>query len=224
MKNSEGNGLNEYVLPEEEDSTRIFIMNRGLFFRQMAVIYGLKWFVCMSVTVVLGLSVWLATADLRWFIVSLMVFFIVFPMLAAFLYFSHGLRPESFFNVVPHRIRYVAEGLEAIMYRVNESGEASPNTDDMDYSSESVMKEDVKESGNPGNKTTTVECGRVLLPYKWMRGYRVGNDSVTIPCGGGLVWLPLHCFSSKRDMEKMLETISENVRKHSVNNVGLQSE
>ena len=193
------------------EPTGMFVMPRGFFFRSMAVIYGWPWLVAMLAAFFLGVGVWLASADVRWFIVSLMMVFIVFPMLAAFLYFSHGLRAESFFNVVPHRLSICEGGLEAVMFSLPESEEK-----------ETHEEAAPSESGEREENSPQV-IGRVFLPYASMRGYRVGQDSVTIPCGGGLIWLPMSAFASKAHMERMIDVVSEGVRANSRQSLPISS-
>lgn len=194
-------GNTDVDIAEKKWPDGVFKMPRSTFFITMTRLYGRSWIIGMILALVCGAILGICTADIRWFIVMLMIIFIVFPMLAAFLYFSHGLRPESFFNVVPHRLEEGEEGLVAVLYREIKSDKES------DPASADETEEECQ--------LRLEESGRIALPYRGMRPYFIGSNSVTIPIGKGLIWISEEAFGKKEIMQDFLIRISKNIRHQS---------
>lgn len=190
MRNSENA---EEAVAADALPTDIFTMPRSAFFRSMTFLYGRRWIAGGGIASAAGIGIWILTSDLRWLIVSLMILFIIFPMLAAFLYLSHGLRPESFVNVVPHRFILRPQGIEAVVYRKVEPGEKE----------EAEELEELEE---------LEENGHFQFSFREMRRYSAGMESVTIPCGGGLLWIPLLAFGNQQEMTTFIENIAVGIR------------
>lgn len=181
-------------------STGVFVMPRSAFFRSMLSLYARPWIAGAALALLAGVGVWLLTGDVRWLIVTLMLLFIVFPMLAAFLYLSYGLRPESFVNIAPHRFSLTQKGIETVIYRRIE-GEVGKEKE-----GEAEDNEEVEQ------KPELEETGRFLFAYRDLRPYSVGTESVTVPCGGGLLWLPLCAFGNSREMSAFINAMASAMR------------
>ena len=81
-------------IQDAEVQTGRFAMGRGEFARAMMTRFGMRWWGLLFFLVVAGAVAAAVVADLRWLVVALMLAFIVAPMVAAFLYFSFGLRKD----------------------------------------------------------------------------------------------------------------------------------
>ena len=81
----------EFAIPKSK-----FLVSMAMRFAQLPM-YAIA--AAIAVCALLG-----CIHDLRWKIVCLMLAVIIAPMVAVFLYFNYGLRPEGFVNVLPHSV------------------------------------------------------------------------------------------------------------------------
>lgn len=88
---------------EEAPATTVFRVGRAKMMLNLAMQRGAP-IICILALLILAGIILALTVDIRWGILALMIVFIVTPMVMAFLYFYYGLRPESFVNVMPHKV------------------------------------------------------------------------------------------------------------------------
>lgn len=96
------------VTPPENDpkngvSTTLFKVPSGLVLQIMYRRFG-KWPSIVTGALVVAVCVLGVCIDPAWFVVALMLLFIALPMVAAYLYFWFGMRPECFVNTHLHRL------------------------------------------------------------------------------------------------------------------------
>jgi hypothetical protein len=194
---------------DETLSSGIYRMGHGAFFRRLAARQAAKWlWICGSV--VLFSLVMALVVDVRWLVVSFAVICLGFPMLAAFLYFYHGLRKECFVNIVPHSL-HVEPGkddLTVTLYRLEDSESEDDDTWEEEDGPEKEMDK-VTENGEKGREVREeperdkgksesdgkrepvyMETGKFRFPLADLKPYAVGKDSVTVPVGRGFIWIP----------------------------------
>ena len=102
-------------IQDAEVQTGRFAMGRGEFARATMTRFGMRWWGLLFFLVVAGAVAAAVVADLRWLVVALMLAFIVAPMVAAFLYFSFGLREECYANVLPHTVNVSPGGFRIVI-------------------------------------------------------------------------------------------------------------
>lgn len=106
----------------EIPSTLEFRMTSTRFVAEMIFRYAGVWLIVLAAVAVVGIVCGFVI-DLRWFVISLMVVFVVFPMLLAFLYYYYALRRETVINSLPHSLSIVpGDGLMVTM-RIDEETE-----------------------------------------------------------------------------------------------------
>ena len=69
--------------------------------RILAMEYGVVW-ISIGILAFVGCFISGFLIDLRWIGISFMILCILFPMMVAFLYFYHGLKPLTSMNCIPH--------------------------------------------------------------------------------------------------------------------------
>lgn len=113
--------------------------------------------------------------DIRWLIIFLMICFILSPMLMAFLYFYHGMRPSTSSNVALHRLSFTPEGITVTVY-----AEETPNDE-------------------ASHETTPKPLHSALYPYSAVKELSTGPNAVIIrlsPPYNGFLWLPYNAFAA----------------------------
>lgn len=162
----------------------------GRFLAAMLWRHGMAWFTVTAAAVV-TLAVLGAVLDLRLAILSLMLLFFVLPVIAMFLYFNHGLRPEAFVCVMPHTVTFQATGNVRIDITVEQ------------------RKED-EEFTAPG----TAPAARTVSYEFALRNpgpYYVGRDGITLLLDGrsrGFVPVPYSAFASKEDLQRAVALLT----------------
>ena len=76
-------------------------MARGLFFKALVALHGLKWASGFALILAAGVALSILI-DWEIIIITLMVLFIVMPAVIMFLYFFHALKPLTLLNTTPH--------------------------------------------------------------------------------------------------------------------------
>lgn len=164
-------------------------MAGGRFFRHLLLLgKGKDWIIGMGILLATGITAGVATADIRWSIVCMMLIFIVAPMMAAILYFNYGMRRECYLNIARHELRCQTDGILVILFR---------------------NKDDTKD--NPDEEMEEEESYRFLLPYSMLGCYMVATDSVTVPAGKGFLWIPRSAFPSEEDMKVFMDRLNRGI-------------
>lgn len=130
--------------------------------------------------------------DLRWMVVGLMVVLIILPMIASFLYYYYGLKPECYINTVPHFFEFSEDGISVTMTFPKVEKTQSDEDADLPVS---------KEEDSP--QITRSE----FFSYATMSPFVVNSKSVIIPFKTplkGFLWIPEDAFD---DEEKMASTL-----------------
>lgn len=158
--------------------------------------------------------------DIRWLIVFLMICFIFSPMLMAFLYFYHGMRPSTSSNAALHRFSFEPDGIKITVYserddiRVGEDrekdkknlpeGEVKPEESDVKHlRSETVLSERESEAEYRPLHT-------MFYPYAAVKEISMAPNSVILRLAnpyGGFLWLPYDAFSDSDLFTKSLHLI-----------------
>lgn len=103
-------------------TTQEFRMGASRFALEMIFRYAGVWLITLAAIALAGVIFGLVV-DIRWFVLGLMVSFIIFPLLLAFLYYYYALRRDCVVNYLPHRLSIMPDsGLVATM-RVDENTE-----------------------------------------------------------------------------------------------------
>lgn len=129
--------------------------------------------------------------DIRWLIIFLMICFILSPMLMAFLYFYHGMRPSTSSNVALHRLSFTPEGITVTVY-----AEETPNDE--------VSHEEAS------HETQPKPLHSALYPYSAVKELSTGPNAVIIrlsPPYNGFLWLPYNAFANQELFTEALRLI-----------------
>lgn len=136
----------------------------------------------------------LATGDLRWGIVGLMVVFLVLPMVMAMLLIAYGMLPVSSLNVSLHRVRFLPDGnVEVDVLRRKREEE-----------------EDEKEGGKEGQDSDSAgeaeTVRRVMLKAERLGRPRLTASGFRVPVreGNRNCWLdvPAGAFGSSEEFRR----------------------
>ncbi len=130
--------------------------------------------------------------DLRWIIVCLMLAVIIAPMVAVFLYFNYGLRPEGFVNVLPHRVTIRPGEIDVEAY-------FAPLPDFKDEEDEKADDEAVE--------TQEVERKTRLYTFAYQpdKPYRTSASAIHINLAEphhGFVTVPFTAFADAQELER----------------------
>lgn len=156
----------------------------GRFLAAMLWRHGMVWFMVTAITVV-TLAGFGAAFDLRLAILALMLLFFVLPVIAMFLYFNHGLRPEAFVCVMPHTVTFMPGHKVRIDITVEERNDA-----DEEFTASETA---------PAARTVSYE-----FALRNPGTYYVGRDGITLQLDGrsrGFVPVPYSAFASKEDLQ-----------------------
>lgn len=152
----------------------------------------------LALAVLLVVSAVSATlSGLEYAVLCLMIIFIAAPMLAAWLYFSEGLRPENVVNILPHTLAF-RQG--EIIASVNRSYPSEPSSEPSDSSSAEKPDRVIYRFPIPSGTRYSVLSDGVILPVS------LEKEAVNSP--KGILWIPLEAFESPRQMKEALELIS----------------
>lgn len=183
--------------------TGIIRLSQRQMLMRLFSLYGKPWLIGMSV-VIAAMAIWsLAADDLRIMICALIVFFIVVPMVMAFLYINHSLSPDVAFNVLPHTVSLGENGVELTIYK--STGTQDEDKEDRpldDHSQDSQVEEKDKRDEE------VVSFSRVI-PYGFFGKYTVGSDCVYISISDrGFMYLPLSAFKNGEEMQLFLNEMA----------------
>lgn len=177
--------------------TEIFRMGKQSHAMHMVHLHGKPWMALMSCLAVASLICGIFI-DTAWSVVFLMMVFIVFPAILAYLYFFYGLIPESAMNVAPHRLIFHKDSISSEIYALQKTAP------------EATEEEDEKRTENP--------IHILNVPLKSVESLTVGISSVTLSLKGkgAFIWIPVDAFPSE-DLFKMAIQLSTRYLKHSPN-------
>lgn len=165
--------------------TEIYKMKAGKFAGSLAMIYAKGWIVAIVLLAVAALLAGIFF-DLRWGVVFLMIVFLVAPMILAFLYIFHGMRPLTALNVAPHKITFGKQNIAVTACHSHTDPETG----------EAVMTEIQTKS----------------IPHGLLQGFITGQDYLFLLYNSpekGFLWLPLSAFSDPKDFETAIKAISK---------------
>lgn len=108
--------------------------------------------------------------DIRWLIVFFLIMCLAVPMIMAFLFFYHGLRPSTSSNILPHTVEIGEVGITVSSYRkINDS-------DSLEF----IVAH--------------------TYPFSSIRRLMTNPDGITVlllPPDKGFLWIPLEAFPSR---------------------------
>ena len=139
--------------------------------------------------------------DVRYFIVSLRIVFIVCPMVVAYMYYHYGLGKYCYFNVTDHSLTIEDDGVAIDMcLSVKDETKAGEEGEADGMSTESGEKH--------------IE---MFIDYSLMRVYYVGRKGVYFPIGEkkveGFLWIPENAYPNTDIYIKAIDKISQHVKK-----------
>lgn len=160
----------------------------------LAMRYGLRWGVICAIPVVASIVLGIVL-DTRFFILALMVLMIFIPLVAAFLYFDHGLRPATALNTVEHSVRLDAECLTVTVFPPTRHLRASDTLDP-----EMLQRE---------AETPVTPPREVHFPYAELSPCIIGLSSLILPVGRkGLLLIPPSAFRAPDSLSRFAETLT----------------
>lgn len=183
--------------------SKVYRMRGASFAVEMMFRYSGIWLLGLFVLALLGIILGV-TVDLRILVVGLMVIFVVFPMVLAFLYYYFGLRKECFINTIPHSLLITDDGLTVRMFfypdNKGQDGDVVEESSDNNESSDTDVIPQIREE---------------FFSYSQMLPYRIGSKSVTIPLRSpakGFIWIPADAFDDNAELASALELIDTRIR------------
>ncbi|MDE6340462.1 MAG: hypothetical protein K2K97_11865, partial [Muribaculaceae bacterium] len=163
------------------------------------IMFSLLWVLPVTVIgVLLIISIVLAMMmDIRYFIISLMITFILCPMVLVYVYYHYGLGKYCYFNVTDHCINIQDGGLLVDMF-----------FSDVNDDEKSVVTENKIDT----HKEECVRQLRIFIDYQHLRAYYVGRKSVFFPIGekrlSGFLWIPESAYPDETTFFRAIEEIS----------------
>lgn len=121
-------------------STGYFRIGKGMLIRNLAMHRWMMWIVIAGMLVLASAAAGFFV-DIRLFIVTLMLLFLLAPLMLFMLYFSDGLRFATALNALPHRIEIDSCGIriEALAEALEEADEAQePRKIECSYAPEEI--------------------------------------------------------------------------------------
>jgi len=180
--------------------SKVYKMGGVSFAAEMLFRYSGAWLLGLFALALLGIILGVAV-DLRLLVVGLMVFFVVIPMVLAFLYYYFGLRRECFINTIPHSVLIDDEGLTVRM--ILHYDNAGSDDDIKEYKHES------------SDNNEELRIREEYFSFSQMLPYRIGSRSVIIPLctpAKGFIWIPSDAFDDKAELVAALELIDTRIR------------
>ncbi len=176
-------------MEEESLTSRIFVMGRREFGRQLLLLHGMPWVAAflLALIPVLLLGIF---HDLRWIIVFFMLICLVLPMLTFFLYFYHGMRASTVTNIVPHSLRIDDEGITVTLFDLSEDEDG-------------VTRHNFRSERQ--------------FPFRLFKRYITGYSCVILPLKSpekGFLWLPLSAFADNDEFIHAVKTIGEGIKRN----------
>ncbi len=174
--------------------TKVFRMNRSSFIKEMTWLYGMPWIAAATAFVLISV-IFSFIYDLRWTIVTLMIIFIIMPMIIAFFYIYHGLKPLSVVNAIPHTLSFSPDEVYVSLLSPPETIPDNEHADD-----------------NAKSEPELIETASRHIPYSRLGKYKTGTNSVIFPIegdDGGFLWIPLSAFEKDGDMADAIKIITD---------------
>lgn len=188
-------------------TTDSFKMPHAQFVRALAARFGgsrLLIALCALLTATLAAGL---LADWRWAVVALMLIFVAAPMVAAYLYFAHGLRRECYVNIAPHTVSISPQGLKVevsvMPYPTDETDAESAGEAAAESSQAAEQKQ---ETAAEPLRTYTLEIDRRRLGR-----YTIDPRGVTIRIESpdpGFIRLPYSAFASEQEFARAVELLA----------------
>lgn len=172
----------------EHIKTNVLRMGKAVFFKEMLKLYGAPW-ILVFFLMLLTAAVLSVVHDLRWVIVAFMIICIAAPMMLAFFYIFHGMKPITVINSLPHTLSFGEEGITATLLSPHKNEET--------------------------NETEYIELSRQLLPYSEIRSYKSGVTSIILPFekgDKGFIWLPVSAFDEEKGMLDAMDKVISAIR------------
>lgn len=172
----------------EHIKTNVLRMGKTTFFKEMLKLYGAPW-ILVFFLMLLAAAVLSVIHDLRWIIVALMIVCITAPMMLAFFYIFHGMKPVTVINSLPHTLSFGDDGITAVLLTQHKNEET--------------------------NETEYIELSRQLLPYSGIKRYKSGLTSIILPFENGnkgFIWLPVSAFDDKNGMLEAMDKVIAAIR------------
>lgn len=192
-------------------TTDSFKMPHAQFVRALAARFGgtrllMALCVLLAATLAAGLL-----ADWRWAVVALMLIFVAAPMVAAYLYFAHGLRRECYVNIAPHTVSISPQGLKVevsvMPYPTDETdAEAAAESVGEAAAESSQAAEQKQETAAEPLRTYTLEIDRRRLGR-----YTIDPRGITIRIESpdpGFIRLPYSAFASEQEFARAVELLA----------------
>ncbi len=85
------------------------------FIRLMIARYGFPW-IASAAGLLIASAVLAGVHDVRWLLIMLMTILLVFPFLAAYFYFNHGMKEVTVLNAFPHRLIFINRGVVVTLH------------------------------------------------------------------------------------------------------------
>lgn len=168
----------------------------------------------------------IATLDVRWAIVTLMVALLLIPSIMGLLYLNYSLSPRVAFNVLPHSLALTPEGLRiSIFGRRKVENEAPEEPENPEQSEQSEQSEQTEQSESSGSSESyeSYESSEISekseepeflhsfeLKASEIGRYLIGRDYVVIILNPapGFIYLPLSAFDSEAEMQEFLKRLT----------------
>lgn len=162
-------------------------MSRLEFCSVMLKLWGTKTIIflllLLAVSLILGIC-----SDIKFFILTLMIIFIISPMILGFMYYYYGLGERCYFNVTEHTLEFTDYGIKVNMYFpvITESD------DDAEIPEKCVVKS---------------------IGYEFLHRYYVGRNCVIFPIGrkriDGFLWVPETAYSSPEEFVSVVKFLTK---------------
>lgn len=173
-------------------------MGRAEFCSVMFRLWGGKAVVILSLllAVSLVLGIW---SDLRFFIITLMVIFIVCSMILGFMYYYYGLGERCYFNVTEHTVSLTDKGIRIDMFFPE-------------------FQEEGEENAEANDKEKEERCIEKYFDYCLLHRFIVRRDSVIFPLGDkridGFLWLPESAFETPEEFASAVKLLASKISNH----------
>lgn len=177
----------DHVTTATSDIFRMTGFNQAL---HLLRFYGRPWLTIAAVAAIAALITGFMI-DIVWIIVFLMIVFLIFPALLAFLYIFYGMVPETAMNITPHRLLFGEDGIQSqIFVRIQPSQE------------------------NNGKSQFELRH-TVTVPLSAVKSVSAGLSSATLVLKGAhpaFIWIPVEAFRSEQEFSKAIDIVFRQLR------------
>ncbi len=199
----------------EEEQTpdfELISMNRSRLLATLLLLYGWRWLLVLTLAVLVTMFIGILV-DVRWAIISLMLIFIATPLLMAYLFFYHGLKPITAINVVPHELAIEEKGVTVIIpeqiFTEQKGRDKSEYQKRDDRETEQKCKIDSKGVSGIHNNEISVKREKRIIFYLYsdFRSHYTGNTGFLLMARDitkGFLWLPYSSFQDSQQREMFL--------------------